>query len=110
MPRVVVDGRSLHVDTGGPEALAQLAVALGPQTFLLRPSKAPPVAPRIAREYPSISRLAILRETSPAAQAVRAAVALACKGLSPFLRGAASPAATTATSSTRVHAPQFCPI
>ena len=47
---------------------------------------------------------------SPAAQAVRAAVALACKGLSPFLRGAASPAATTATSSTRVHAPQFCPI
>ena len=48
MPRVVVDGRSLHVDTGGPEALAQLAVALGPQTFLLRPSKAPPVAPRLA--------------------------------------------------------------
>ena len=36
---------------------------------------------------------------SPAAQAVRAAVAIACKGLSPFLRGAASPAA--ATSSTR---------
>ena len=73
MPRVVVDGRSLHVDTGGPEALAQLAVALGPQT---------------------------------------AAVALACKGLSPFLRGAASPAQANgvATSSTRVHAPQFCPI
>ena len=45
MPRVVVDGRSLHVDTGGPEALAQLAVPLGPQTFLLRPSKAPPIAP-----------------------------------------------------------------
>lgn len=63
MPRVVVDGRSLHVDTGGPEALAQLAVALGPQTFLLRPSKAPPIAPRLAREYPSIGRLAILRET-----------------------------------------------
>jgi len=49
---------------------------------------------------------------SPAAQAVRAAVALACKGLSPFLRGAASPAQANgvATSSTRVHAPQFCPI
>ena len=63
MARVVVDGRSLHVDTGGPEALAQLAVALGPQTFLLRPSKAPPVAPRLAREYPAVNRLAILRET-----------------------------------------------
>ena len=49
---------------------------------------------------------------SPAAQAVRAAVAIACKGLSPFLRGAASPAQANgvATSSTRVHAPQFCPI
>ena len=49
---------------------------------------------------------------SPAAQAVRQAVALCCKGLSPFLRGAASPAQANgvATSSTRVHAPQFCPI
>ena len=49
---------------------------------------------------------------SPAAQAVRAAVAIACKGLSPFLLGAASPAQANgvATSSTRVHAPQFCPI
>ena len=95
MPRVVVDGRSLHVDTGGPEALAQLAVALGPRLLVVEG----PFTPEPAK-------------LSPAAQALRQAVALCCKGLSPFLRGAASPAQANgaATSSTRVHAPQFCPI